>query len=139
MFDIPKLRGHHLICLHFFNGKGYSIEFVKNLRDTLKIIEELGAKISRGADDICNKCPYLKNKRCSYDNHSNEEITEMDEFALILLKETSGTRITWHDIRDKIRHIFPSWVERYCKKCSWEDTCAGDSLYRELRYGKDNV
>lgn len=135
MSDMPKLRGHHLICLHFFNGKGYNLEFVENLRDTLKKAEGSGAEVSNGADDICQKCPYLKGGKCLSDEHSNDEIMEMDKFALSLLGETSGAEINWHSIKEKIPEVFILWLEEYCKKCPWENACREDSLYRELKYG----
>lgn len=31
-----RLRGHHLICLHFYRGEGYSREFVENLEDIVR-------------------------------------------------------------------------------------------------------
>ena len=135
MSGIPKLRGHHLICLHFFNGRGYNREFVENLRNTLKKAEGSGAEISSGADDVCLKCPYLKGGKCLSDEHSNDEIMEMDKFALNLLGETSGAEIKWHIIKEKIPEIFTLWLERYCKKCLWENACKEDSLYRELKHG----
>ena len=136
MSDIPKLRGHHLICLHFFSGKGYNLEFVKNLRDTLKKISELGVEISLGADDICRSCPHLRGGKCSSDENSNDEITEMDRFALSLLKETPGAKTKWHGVKEIIPEIFNFWLERYCKKCSWKDVCEEDPLYGEFKYGK---
>ncbi len=33
------LRGHHLICLHFFPGYGYDASFVESLRNVLKRAE----------------------------------------------------------------------------------------------------
>lgn len=139
MSYIPKLRGHHLICLHFFSGKGYNPEFVKNLKDILEKTTEMGAEISSEADDVCSKCPYLKGERCSSSGQSNDEIMEMDKFALKLLKEAAGNKIKWHVIKQRITDIFPLWLERYCKKCRWEDACKEDPFYRNFRYGKDSV
>ncbi len=139
MTDIPKLRGHHLICFHFFSGKGYNREFVENLRNTLEKIAEFGVEVSHGADDVCSRCPHLKGGICSYSDHSHDEIMEMDKFALRLLKETSGSKAKWHVIKQRIPEIFPLWLGKYCKKCLWEDVCEEDFLYRKLKYGKDPV
>jgi hypothetical protein len=133
MRSIPRLRGHHLICLHFFNGKGYSPEFTKNLRTVLRVAAESGVEVSQGADDVCRACPYLKDEKCMYDEHSDEEITEMDGFALKLLHEAPGIETEWHLIKERVLEIFPLWLERYCKKCSWEKACEENPLYQTLR------
>ncbi|MBI4685996.1 MAG: DUF1284 domain-containing protein [Nitrospirae bacterium] len=131
------MRGHHLICLHFFNGKGYSEEFIKSLRETLENVNRVGFEICKGPDDICRKCPYLENGEiCAYDEQSDEEITKMDGFALELLKKTTGTKIKWHDIKEVIPGIFSLWLKRYCKGCSWKGACEENAFYRELRDGK---
>ena len=56
-----KLRGHHLVCLHFFTGEGYTKEFIDNLNRILKKAEA-GEEIEviNSADDVCIKCPYFK-------------------------------------------------------------------------------
>ena len=87
------LRGHHLICLHFFSGEGYDAQFIENLRDVLKRAEDEDIEITSDADNICAKCAYLKAHKCMYDEKADEEIREMDEAALKLLNLTVGQRI----------------------------------------------
>jgi hypothetical protein len=48
---VIKLRGHHLICLHFYRSEGYSREFVKNLEDIVRRAtegEKLEVVVRRG-------------------------------------------------------------------------------------------
>jgi len=45
-----KLRGHHLICLNFFRGEGYSEDFIKNIYSVMK---KEKVEIVKGADDVC--------------------------------------------------------------------------------------
>lgn len=119
-----KLRGHHLICLHFFKGEGYNPEFVANLGEILKRVgsgEEI--KIYSGADDVCKKCPYLKEGMCFYDKDTEAEIREMDKVALRLLKLKTHRRVKWLDIREKIPQIFREWAREYCKNCNWRKVC----------------
>jgi len=52
-----KLRGHHLICLNFFKGEGYSEDFISNIHS---VIGEDNIEIVQGPDDVCAWCPYLK-------------------------------------------------------------------------------
>ncbi len=119
-----KLRGHHLICLHFFKGEGYNPEFVKNLREILKRVEA-GEEIEvySGADNVCKMCPYLKGNRCLYDEDAETEIREMDRRAVKLLNIKTHERVKWLDIKGKIPEIFHEWLREYCESCDWRKVC----------------
>ncbi len=139
MAGIAKLRGHHLICLQFFSGKGYNREFVDNLKSVLENAGKKGVEIISGADDICMSCPHLRNGKCSSDEQSDEEIAGMDRSALELLGKTAGMNTGWNSIREKIPAIFPLWHERYCKRCVWANACEDNYYYLRMRDGKDPV
>jgi len=130
---MPRLRGHHLICLHFFNGEGYNPEFIENLRNVLEKTRSGDVEISPGADDICDGCPHLKQFMCRYTEDADEGIREMDKRALELLKESEGSKVRWHEIRTRIPKLFYSWYNSYCNVCGWKRTCEQDALYRQLR------
>lgn len=127
-----RLRGHHLICLHFFNGEGYDIAFIKNLRDVLQRAESEEIEVCDGADDICIRCPYLKDYKCQYDEGADEEIREMDEMALRLLKINYASRIRWQEVREKIPEIFSQWFANYCYDCDWNNVCEKNKFYQTL-------
>ena len=62
-----SIRPHHLLCLQFFEGKGYSNGFVENMT---KIHNEMLSKnpyveLTEGADDICENCPNNENGICT--------------------------------------------------------------------------
>ncbi len=62
-----KLRGHHLICLHFYRGEGYSEDYVEHLWKMVKKAEEGEIiEVIAGADDICKACPYLQGDICAH-------------------------------------------------------------------------
>ena len=119
-----KLRGHHLICLHFFSGEGYSSEFVVNLRGILERAEA-GEEIDvySGADDICRRCPHLKRGKCLYDKDRDAEIKEMDRRAMKLLRLKIRGRVKWSDIKEKIPEILDEWSREYCEECDWRKVC----------------
>ena len=126
-----KLRGHHLICLHFFSGEGYNFEFVANLRKTLERAcsgEEI--EICTDADDICRKCPHLKGESCFFDKNSDNEIRKMDRKAIKLLRLSAHGRVQWLKIRDKIPGIIKQWANIYCKACGWRKAC--EATLRDL-------
>ncbi len=131
-----KFRGHHIVCLNFFSGEGYDEVFVKNLKDVLQKVENEDIEVCDGADDICGKCPYLKDNKCQYDESADEEIREMDEMALSLLKIKQDARIKWHDVREKIPEIFPQWYANYCYDCDWVEVCKKNEFYQEFKNPK---
>ncbi len=64
---VIKLRGHHLVCLHFFKGEGYNPEYIENLREILRRAEAgEEIEVSSGVDDVCRMCPNLKGEICFY-------------------------------------------------------------------------
>ncbi|OHE58552.1 MAG: hypothetical protein A2Z47_03695 [Thermodesulfovibrio sp. RBG_19FT_COMBO_42_12] len=129
-----KLRGHHLICLHFFKGEGYNPEFVKNLREILKRVEageEL--EVCSGADNVCKKCPYLKGKLCLYDKDAEAEIRAMDKRAMGLLRLKTRDRVKWQEIRKRIPEIFHAWLREYCENCDWRKVCEKTGMYRKMQ------
>lgn len=128
-----KLRGHHLICLHFFSGEGYDEVFVRNLRDILQKAESEEIEVCDGADDVCVRCPYLKDYKCQYDEHADEDVRMMDAKALSLLTIDLNTKVRWQDIGEKIPAIFHRWHERYCNECDWNNVCEKNHFYQELR------
>jgi hypothetical protein len=119
-----KLRGHHLVCLHFFKGEGYNSKFLENLEDLLGEVEKGDeVEICSGPDDICKKCPYLIRDRCLYDEDAEEEIREMDRKALRLLRLRVNGKVTWKSLRDKIPQIIHEWSKNYCEECDWKKVC----------------
>lgn len=128
-----KLRGHHLICLHFFTGEGYNPEFIKNLKEILvrtKSGEEL--EVCLGIDNVCNMCPFLKDRKCSYDKHAENEIQKMDRDAMKLLRIEPAMKVTWVDVQERVKGIFKEWLAKYCKNCNWQSVCEKTALYQEI-------
>lgn len=132
-----RLRGHHLICLHFFSGEGFQPEFIKNLSGIIKKAAA-GEEVSAcpGPDDICNRCPYLKAETCLYSQKADKEIREMDKAAQELLNTKSGEAIKWRDLKEKIPGIFPAWSGQYCCGCDWKRVCEKNREFSRLMKGK---
>lgn len=133
---MPVLRGHHLICLHFFNGEGYNQEFIRNLEETLQKTGHSPVDICSGADEVCTKCPFLKNSTCHYDKNAEEDIRAMDNKALELLNLPPGSKEDWNDIRNAVPGIFNQWYVSYCKSCDWLKVCRKNTLFQRLMADK---
>jgi len=130
--DMPLLRGHHLICLHFFNGEGYDEAFIKNLRHTLSRAKKEMITVSSGADNVCTSCLHLKQNKCQYEENAEESIQEMDAKALALLNLSCNDQIGWVTLKNRIPEIFSDWFASYCKNCNWRGTCEKVEFFREL-------
>lgn len=128
MSSIPKLRGHHLICLHFYKGEGYDDLFISSLNRLIDELNERGAFIIYGADDVCHNCPNLYDSRCVLSENADEEITEMDRLALSLINLKVGDYAAWQDIKKIIPSVIDTWYKECCLSCFWFDKCTVRSL-----------
>lgn len=115
-----KLRGHHLICLHFFKGYGYDEKFTENLRDVISKIKVV--EVVEGIDDICKACPYNVGF-CNYKESSEKEVKELDAFALDLLGLNIGEKVSWSYLKEKIPKTIEKWKFFACKNCDWRRVC----------------
>lgn len=129
---MPIFRGHHLICLHFFNGEGYNAEFIENLATILEAARDADIEVCHGADNICKKCPSLKEDTCQYSQGADNEIKTMDNMALDLLGAVPGDKLGWQQIKERLPLIFKEWHGACCVNCGWRRVCEENDSYREL-------
>ncbi len=121
-----KLRGHHLVCLQFFEGKGYSKRFIDNLKGIIKNLEDdIKTEVVSGADNVCSYCPYQNRVKrvCIYQPGYEKEIAALDKMALKLLNLKKGDALLWKKIKMKIPKILPKWREFACLSCDWAKVC----------------
>jgi len=117
-----KLRGHHLICLNFLRGEGYSEDFIRQI---YSVINKEELEIVEGPDEVCARCPYLKEDRCSSSEFTDEMIIHQDEEALRLLGFRPGECTDWRTISEKIPEIIEEWKNLFCMSCGYQKTCFG--------------
>ncbi|ADL08242.1 DUF1284 domain-containing protein [Thermosediminibacter oceani] len=119
-----RFRGHHLICLHFFQGEGYNREFVDNLKG---LVDRAGRgeeiEVVEGPDDVCRACPYLSGNRCAHKEGADQEIRQLDGKALSFLKISAGQRVNWLKLKEKIKSAPEHWFSSFCRGCDWESVC----------------
>lgn len=130
-----RLRGHHLICLHFLRGEGYSWEFINNLEDVVRRATE-GEEIEvvEGADDICRVCPKLQGEKCIAEPGVDAEIREMDAEAVVYLGVEVGSKVLWQDIKAKVMAMSKEWLAAFCEGCEWGEVCAEKKKAFKLVY-----
>ena len=128
MTDTVKLRPHHLLCLQFFIGFGYSDEFSVNTTRVLTLLESPDAPqviLVNGADDICASCPRDNAGVCT----DIDTIEALDAFTLATTKLKIGDRGTFTDFCNIAfdKAIKNGKYRMVCKRCVWFDTCYKNS------------
>jgi hypothetical protein len=127
-----SLRGHHLVCLHFFTGEGYDEDFIRNLRNIMTRADDENITITSEADDVCISCLHLREGRCDYTEDADADIREMDKKALDLLNLSDTGRARWDELQDPVRKIFPEWYTLYCSECDWREACEKNKKYHSF-------
>ncbi|MFA5352819.1 MAG: DUF1284 domain-containing protein [Thermodesulfovibrionales bacterium] len=130
---MAALRGHHLICLHFYHGEGYDEAFIRNLERVMENAGTEGVLVASGPDDICLSCLHLREGLCMATPGAEQEIREMDRKALELLDLTPGMRAGWAAIEDRIPALFRLWYDCFCRDCGWRGSCEKDRGFLLLK------
>jgi len=119
-----KLRGHHLVCLHFYQGEGYSEEFIANLNNLMdRAGRDEKVAVVDISDDVCIRCPYLSDNKCMHKTDSDQVIKQLDDLALQLLNVKAGDHVKWADIRKKVMSTPEHWFSQFCDGCDWKYLC----------------
>ena len=117
-----KLRAHNLLCIQGFVGKGYSPEFVRNMKE---IVGGLGGRtevtVVAEPDSLCSACPNLKASGCALHGEGTEKgIVRQDKDVLARLGLSDGQTVTWGEILARIRaRVKPDDLDAICGTCPW--------------------
>lgn len=118
------LRAHHLLCLKGFQGYGYSENFTRNMMDinSKRKLKDTTITVIHENDDICKKCPNLKNNLC--ENKKKDRIIQnMDKEVLKHID--SSKEYNSIELFNKIDEIFKTKesVTGICFNCPWHYEC----------------
>ena len=76
-----RIRAHHGMCFFFFQGKGYSGEFIENMRRMKRKLEQNPEVVLLAEpDDVCARCPNNLGGVCA----SSEKTKRYDTQVLTL-------------------------------------------------------
>lgn len=120
------LRAHHLLCLEGFEGYGYNYDFIENMKYIISVLDKNPEVIIiDGCDDICSKCPEMKNYLCNSKNGGEELVKNMDFNVIKKLGIKSGMSFNYKEINNSVKEIFKTKkdLEGICSVCSWKDIC----------------
>lgn len=118
-----KLRAHHALCVRFFEGKGYSPEFIENLScvvDTLRAGDPL-IELTASEDIICSACPHNIDGVCE----THDKVSCYDKAVLQAVRLQPGSTLHWSELSRLVKgEIFADGkMRKICGKCQWYDIC----------------
>lgn len=119
-----RLRPHHALCISFFEGKGYSIEFVENMTAVIHRLnkgEDSNVQLTDKADIICSSCPNNKDGICS----TESKVKGYDKSVLALCGLKTGQIIKWLDLKElaDTKIIKANKLYAVCTHCQWLSIC----------------
>lgn len=114
-----KLRGHHLLCLLGYRGKGYSDGFCANMTEiyeTLRHRPETEIEVIDGPDDICRAFPSDQHAHCH-----NDSVYRKDRDILARMGVAIGNRTSWSGVLERVAaRVRPEDIRSLCSDCRWE-------------------
>lgn len=135
-----RLRAHHLLCIRFFAGHGYSPAFTQNMERVIAALND-GApvRLVRGMDDLCAACPNNAPSASCCGGEGEAECTAEEKVsrydrAVRSALESSGLDTAaahpWHElyaaITERIMRSHPDGTRAFdaiCPDCQWRALC----------------
>ena len=119
------IRPHHVLCAHFFVGKGYSEGFVAHMRQTLAELGRDGAAVTLtdGCDELCAACPNNHGGVCE----TETKVRAIDGRTIAAMGLHFGDKAAWSDLCASAEGgiLKPGHLREVCGDCEWIDLCAG--------------
>ena len=112
-----KLRPHHLLCTKAFRGKGYSEDFVENMKVIVNNLQnESEVEITFSTDDICSHCP---NMVLEHKCVTNSKVCSIDNKVIQFLELKEG-KYKYKDLQEIMRNRLDDIIiQEICYKCEW--------------------
>ena len=117
------IRGHHLLCLLGFHGRGYSPAFVAAMR---RVNEDFRNKpddpivLVTRCDIICGSCPHVSGGECRKSPDAASRIHDKDAAILKKLGFRADSQTTPAKAWEKVKERFtPGDITAMCGRCQW--------------------
>ena len=126
-------RPHHFLCTLGFQGKGYSLHFVKNysrIVEALQKNEELPIQVVGEKDSICKACPHQGIGGCAVE----EKIQALDARHSKILNLKPGDILSWKAAQQRLKENMT--LEKFhhaCAGCQWKTLGACETALKKLR------
>lgn len=125
--EIRTIRAHHLLCIQGFQGRGYSPEFIKNMREIKKFLQmnpSTPIKVSCEVDAICKYCPHKIDASCKKFPEAEKKIKKMDLKSLKYLGLKEKNVYNYSHIQKLITEKLSfKDLKKICGFCRWIKYC----------------
>lgn len=130
------LRPHHINCMFFYKGLGYSEDFNKGMNriiDLLKDNPDTKIKLIVKCDNLCDNCP---NKQSNHMCITKEKIEKLDFNTLEIYSLMENEEYKFKQIIDTIYKDFDKRkFHTICNSCNWykEGICNENIIEHQLK------
>lgn len=125
MFSNLFLRPHHGLCIQFYEGKGYSEEFIQQMDLFIAMIKNnpnRNIRLHTDTDTLCSACPNNKDNSCfTYD-----KVLQYDQKVLTLCDYKQDQVVPIKEFLDCVREIIidTKQLDTVCSDCEWYSICS---------------
>ncbi len=119
------LRPHHVLCMNFYEGKGYDGAFTENAGAVLRRLRAGEPfTVTPGPDALCAACPNLTQGLCRW----QKKVLRYDERAAALLQLKEYGEYTFNAFP---RPLAAALLPEVCADCEWYALCAGKETFTD--------
>ena len=127
------LRPHHINCIFFYRGLGYSEDFIEGMNNILNLFKEnpnTKIKLIVNCDDLCVNCT---NKQLNDVCATKEKVAKLDYNTLQIYNLKKNEEYTFNKIVNTIYKNFDkNKFYEICSTCNWyKDGVCSDSIIDE--------
>ena len=117
-----RIRGHNLLCIQGFVGKGYNPEFIANMTRVVGSLDGAArVTVIDQPDVLCAACPNLAESGCALHGQGSEKgMVQQDRDVMGRLGITAGETLPWSEIVSRIaERVVPDDLDDICGACPW--------------------
>lgn len=121
------------MCLAFFEGKGYSSEFTRQMGEIKsRLLENPYVRITGQTDSICSACPNNRQGICV----ETEKVSKYDRQVFLRCGLSEGDVMPFLHFEKKVYDniLLPGKREEICGNCEWNTLCCS----KNIMYGRRN-
>jgi len=127
------LRPHHINCIFFYKGLGYSEDFIGEMNNLLTLLKEHSdtkIKLIVNCDTLCKSCP---NKQLGDICITKEKVDKLDYNTLQVYALKENEEYTFNEIIDTVyKHFNKNKFHKICSTCNWyKDGICSDNIIKE--------
>ena len=117
-----KLRPHHLLCIGFFQGMGYSPAFTFHLKELIDRLqaEDPAVTLICSCDAVCVACPHCIDGLCA----SDAKVQRYDSAVLDCCGLREGDTLPWSMLRETALQLAVPHLAEICSDCQWYAVCS---------------